>query len=149
MSHDRHLVELTADRLWLIADGSAREFTGSLDDYRRQVLSGSSEAKDAAEPSGKVNRKEARRAAAKARERTSALRKQVKEAEALIEKLSRERSDIDHALFHPDQYEDDKAGQPATKLMKKRAGIEKRLEKAEADWLDAQHKLEAAESDAA
>ncbi|MEM7123652.1 MAG: ABC-F family ATP-binding cassette domain-containing protein [Pseudomonadota bacterium] len=149
VSHDRHLVELTADRLWLIADGTAREFTGSLDDYRRQVLSGSGEAKDAAEPGGKVNRKEARRAAAKARERTSALRKQVKEAEALIEKLSRERSEIDHALFHPDQYEGDKAGQPATNLMKKRADIEKRLEKAEADWLDAQHKLEAAESDAA
>ena len=149
VSHDRHLVELTADRLWLIADGTAREFTGSLDDYRRQILSGSNESKAEAEPSAKVNRKEARRAAAKARERTSALRKQVKEAEALIEKLSRERSEIDHTLFHPDQYDGDEAGQPATKLMKKRADIEKRLERAEADWLDAQHKLEAAESDAA
>ena len=149
VSHDRHLVELTADRLWLVADGTAREFTGSLDDYRRQILSGSNETKTEAEAGTKVNRKEARRAAAKARERTSALRKQVKEAEALIEKLSRERSEIDHALFHPDQYDGDQAGQPATKLMKKRADIEKRLERAEADWLDAQHKLEAAESDAA
>ncbi len=149
VSHDRHLVELTADRLWLVADGTAREFTGSLDDYRRQILSGSNETKTEAEAGTKVNRKEARRAAAKARERTSALRKQVKEAEALIEKLSRERSEIDHALFHPDQYDGDEAGQPATKLMKKRADIEKRLERAEADWLDAQHKLEAAESDAA
>ena len=50
VSHDRHLVELTVDRLWLVADSTAREFDGSLDDYRRQILSGSNDQKTDTEP---------------------------------------------------------------------------------------------------
>ena len=146
VSHDRHLVELTADRLWLVADGTAKEYDGSLDDYRRQILSRSSGERDTEAPAPRVNRKEARRAAAKAREQTSALRKEVQKTEKLVEQLSRERSELDHALFHP---EEETSGKPATELMKKRADIERRLERAEAAWLEAQHKLEAAESDAA
>ncbi|MBO0712192.1 MAG: ABC-F family ATP-binding cassette domain-containing protein, partial [Acetobacteraceae bacterium] len=34
ITHDPHLVELIADRLWLVADGTARPFDGDLDDYR-------------------------------------------------------------------------------------------------------------------
>src|SRR6516164_104541 len=40
VSHDWHLLELVADRLWLVADGTARPFEGDLDDYERQVLDG-------------------------------------------------------------------------------------------------------------
>ena len=149
VSHDRHLVELTADRLWLVADGTAQEYSGSLDDYRRQILSRSTTQKGTDAPAAKVNRKEERRAAAKARERTSALRKDVKKAEELVDQLSRERTQIDHALFHPDQYEGALAGRPASELMKKRADTERRLERAEAAWLEAQNKLEAADNDAA
>ena len=38
VSHDRHMLELTADRLVLVDDGTAKEFDGSLDDYRDMVL---------------------------------------------------------------------------------------------------------------
>src|SRR5580704_18567218 len=41
VSHDRFLLEACADRLWLVADGGVKPFDGDLDDYRRQVLSGS------------------------------------------------------------------------------------------------------------
>ena len=34
ISHDRHLVELVADSLWLVADGRVRPYEGDLDDYR-------------------------------------------------------------------------------------------------------------------
>ena len=34
VSHDRHLLEACADRLWLVADGTVREFEGDLDDYK-------------------------------------------------------------------------------------------------------------------
>ena len=149
VSHDRHLVDLTADRLWLIADGTTKEFTGSLDDYRREILGRSSGDKETEDSAPKASRKDARRAAARAREQTSALRKEVRKAEKTVEQLSREISEIDHALFHPEQYEDGKAGRPASELMKKRTDIERRLERAEAAWLDAQAKLEAAETDAA
>ncbi|MBX9701641.1 MAG: ATP-binding cassette domain-containing protein, partial [Acetobacteraceae bacterium] len=34
ITHDPHLVELVADRLWLVADGTVKPFEGDLDDYR-------------------------------------------------------------------------------------------------------------------
>ena len=36
ISHDRHLIELTADRLWLVADGRVRPFDGDIDSYRQR-----------------------------------------------------------------------------------------------------------------
>ena len=39
ISHDRHLIELVADHLWLVADGTVRPFDDDLDGYRRLVLS--------------------------------------------------------------------------------------------------------------
>src|SRR5262249_10260975 len=38
VSHDWHLLSLTADRLWLVADGAVKPFDGDLEDYRRMVL---------------------------------------------------------------------------------------------------------------
>src|SRR6266851_4872412 len=38
ISHDWHLLSLTADRLWLVAEGTARPWDGDLDDYRRYLL---------------------------------------------------------------------------------------------------------------
>ena len=35
ISHDRHLIEATADRLWLVKDGTVNPYDGDLDDYRR------------------------------------------------------------------------------------------------------------------
>ncbi|MCA8930800.1 MAG: ABC-F family ATP-binding cassette domain-containing protein, partial [Alphaproteobacteria bacterium] len=35
VSHDPHLIELVADRLWLVADGTCRAYDGDLGDYRR------------------------------------------------------------------------------------------------------------------
>jgi ATP-binding cassette subfamily F protein 3 len=38
ITHDRSLIELVADRLWLAADGHVRPFAGDMDDYARFVL---------------------------------------------------------------------------------------------------------------
>jgi len=38
ITHDRSLIELVADRLWLAADGQVRPFAGDMDDYARFVL---------------------------------------------------------------------------------------------------------------
>jgi len=40
VSHDRRLLEATADRLLLVANGRVEPFDGDLDDYRRYLLSG-------------------------------------------------------------------------------------------------------------
>ena len=34
VSHDRHLIDACADRLWLVADGNVTPYEGDLDDYR-------------------------------------------------------------------------------------------------------------------
>ncbi len=38
ITHDRSLIELVADRLWLAADGHVKPFDGDMDDYARFVL---------------------------------------------------------------------------------------------------------------
>ncbi|MEA2946902.1 MAG: ATP-binding cassette, subfamily er 3 [Alphaproteobacteria bacterium] len=38
ITHDRSLIELVADRLWLVADGHVRPFAGDMDAYARFVL---------------------------------------------------------------------------------------------------------------
>ncbi len=38
VSHDRHLIEACADRLWLVGEGTVAPYEGDLDDYRRLVL---------------------------------------------------------------------------------------------------------------
>ena len=35
ISHDPHLIELTVDRFWLVADGTVKSFDGDMDDYRK------------------------------------------------------------------------------------------------------------------
>jgi ATP-binding cassette subfamily F protein 3 len=38
ITHDRSLMEMVADRLWLAADGSVKPFDGDMDDYAKFVL---------------------------------------------------------------------------------------------------------------
>src|SRR5690606_30962440 len=95
ISHDPHLIELTADRLWLVADGTCRPFDGDMDDYRRHLLEERrdrnaqrrAEKRAGETPSGggaggrsAVDRKEQRRAAAEARAAIQHLRRAAKEA---------------------------------------------------------------------
>ncbi|MFZ0692889.1 MAG: ABC-F family ATP-binding cassette domain-containing protein [Alphaproteobacteria bacterium] len=155
VSHDRHMLELTADRLVLVADGMATEFRGSLDDYRDFVLgrgegrgeNGNDDAtKDGGKPGKRVSRKDERRLAARARERSQALRDAVKQAEAEVIKLSSRRTEIDRALFDPKNAEAAFKNSPATQLMKTRAEIERKLAAAEERWLHANDALERAET---
>ncbi len=37
ISHDRHLIEATADRLWLVKDGAVKPYDGDMSDYRTEV----------------------------------------------------------------------------------------------------------------
>jgi ATP-binding cassette subfamily F protein 3 len=147
VSHDRHLLELTSDRLVLIADGTAKEFAGTLDDYRDLLLSrGDTAASNDDEAPGKrLSKKDQRKAAAEAREQTQSLRKAVKQAETEMADFSAKRSDIDRALFDPSGYEGPHKNVPAGQLMKTRGDIERKLEAAEAKWLEASEALELAE----
>src|SRR6204780_2691524 len=63
VSHDRRLIEATAERLLLVADGKVVPFEGDLDDYRRFLLSGDN-APSRQIPENKANKQDSRRGAA-------------------------------------------------------------------------------------
>jgi ATP-binding cassette subfamily F protein 3 len=46
VSHDWHLLELTADRLWIVGNQTVRPYDGTLDDYRHEILSGKKDLKE-------------------------------------------------------------------------------------------------------
>lgn len=139
VSHDRHMVELTADRLVLVDDGTAREYDGSLDDYIAMILKG-----DAGKADGlsKADRKAEKKAAAEAREKQAELRKDAKDAESEIAKLTARRKALDEAMFAPDQAQGDLAKLTMTELMKQRADVADRLDTLEAKWLEISEVLE-------
>jgi len=143
VSHDRHMIELTADRLVLVDAGTAKEYNGSMEDYIAFVLSS-----DGAAGGGKskANRKEERRAAAEAREKSVAIRKRAQEAEELVATLSAQRSALDRAMFDPSSAEPVLRTLGMSELMKRRGEVEKKLEAAEAAWLEASEALETVEA---
>jgi ATP-binding cassette subfamily F protein 3 len=143
VSHDRHLVELTADRLILVAQGTARDYPDSLDDYRAQVLSESSAPAERDGAPKRANRRDERRTAAQARERTQPLRDAVRKAEAEFARLTKCRAEVERALLDPARYAGD--GADIGTLMKTRADLDRAIASAESTWLQASEKLEQAE----
>ena len=141
VSHDRHMIEMTADRLVLVDQGTAKPFEGNLDDYIAFVLA--KEPKGASTAEAKANRKDARREAAEAREKGNALRKSAKAAEAEMAKLGEKLSAIDRAMFDPASAAPDLAKLTMTELMKQRGAVAKAIEAAEAVWVEASEALEA------
>ena len=146
VSHDRHMLEMTADRLVLVDSGTAQEFDGSIDDYIAFVL-----AKDPATPrkgdaARGVNKKDQRKANAEAREKGQALRKRARAAEAELERLTSERSAVDQALFDPRSATPALAKLTMTELMKHRATLDTQIGQAEAAWLEASEQVEAIEA---
>src|SRR5205814_9310704 len=92
VSHDWHLLELVADRLWLVERGTARPFEGDLEDYERQVLDGggSGNGSRSSEPQF-CSRRAARRRAAERRRKLEPLRQAARLAEEKITRLTEER----------------------------------------------------------
>jgi ATP-binding cassette, subfamily F, member 3 len=141
VSHDRHLIELVAERLWLVADGTARPFDGDLDDYEQQVLEGDTGAEGsragAAETGG---RRTARRSAAERRRELEPLRRAVRRAEAAISHLTAERDALDRVLAQPQSRKIYAAALSDT--LKRRAELVRLIERAELDWLTAEEAIE-------
>ncbi|MEP2102902.1 MAG: ABC-F family ATP-binding cassette domain-containing protein [Parasphingorhabdus sp.] len=144
VSHDRHMLELTADRLVMVDSGKAGEFSGSLNDYTDFVLGRNQEAKPAAGGGSGGNRKEERRLAAERRKQQSELRKTASTAEKKIETLGKKLSGIDRAMFDPASAEQDYTDLTMTELMKLRATVQDELEQNEAAWMEANEALEMA-----
>jgi ATP-binding cassette, subfamily F, member 3 len=142
VSHDRYLLEACADRLWLVQGGKVAPFDGDLDEYRRQVLSGSGECSSAAAKAPEHDRGEARRAAAERRTETAPLRKRVQKAEADIALLTRQLAKLDTTLADGELFARDPTR--AAELSKTRAHIVASIAAAEEEWLAASSAIETA-----
>ncbi len=147
ISHDRHLIETSADRLWIAARGTVRAYDGDLNDYRKYVLSG---AKDAAlegvAPQGgeiespRGSAQERRRQAAQRRERLKPLKKKIAEFEREIASAQKQIAALDVELADADLYERDPQG--AKDAVRRHGDMKRTLEALEAQWLEATESYE-------
>jgi ATP-binding cassette subfamily F protein 3 len=140
ITHDPHLVELVADRLWLVGDGTVAPFDGDLDDYRTLLAE---RARPAARADAQPTRRDERRERAEARAALAPLRRRAKEAEARIARLAAERAGIEARLADPALYAPGRVGE-VTQAQTRLAAIARETAAAEADWLAAEEALEEA-----
>lgn len=152
ISHDQSLVELTADRLWLVADGTCKPYEDDIAGYRtllfeqrkaerKSVTNGG----QTTEPPGAKRqpaRKEQRQAAAALRARLAPLKKKVDLAEQHVDHLNNELGSLEAKLADPALYR----GTPdaIAALRKNLAETVKQLEAAEMRWIDANEVYESA-----
>ncbi|MET0363832.1 MAG: ABC-F family ATP-binding cassette domain-containing protein [Sphingobium sp.] len=144
VSHDRHMLEMTADRLVLVDQGTAKEFDGSIENYIQLILSkdGGKGGKNEGGKADKGNKKDQRRAAAEAREKYQELSKRAKKAETELARLTDGRSALDKAMFDPSTAPAGLANLGMSELMKRRAEMDSKIEAAEAAWMEASEALE-------
>lgn len=145
VSHDRHLLRVTTDRLLLVNDGRVTDFEGSLDDYpawlagreRRGVPAPEEGVRSAAAD------RERRRIDAQRRQRIAPWRRRVADAEAALERLEVRRQTIEQRLADPALYEGEQRD-ALLALLAEQADIEREREQGEAEWLAAAEALERA-----
>ena len=158
ISHDRHLVAATADRLWLVKGGSVEAYDGDIDSYRSELLaerSGRARSNAASESSSAGNgggedkvalqsRAEQRRAAAERRAEIAPLKKALEAADMTVTRLANEISKLDVILADADLY----IAEPerVQKLAVQRGQLAQQLATAEETWLEAGEAYEQAKA---
>ena len=151
ISHDRHLIEACADRLWVVRDGAVKPYDGDIDAYRTELLAerGTGPRRGDRDKGETVRsaRAEQRRASADRRATLAPLKKAMQAAEREVERIAADIARLDTLLADPQFYVRDA---PAAQ----RAGVErgrlvKRLGQAEEAWLAASEAYERASAEAA
>ena len=144
ISHDRHLIEATVDRLWIVKDGTVSAFDGDLEDYRQEVVGSSSKGKKGSDNDGGGSKAEKRKKAAQERASLAPMKKKIKDFESLVERLSKQIQSLDAELANPEQFAD--APYKIAQKTKQRAERAAELAKAEEDWLLLTSEVEEAEA---
>jgi ATP-binding cassette, subfamily F, member 3 len=144
ISHDRHLIEATADRLWLVKDGSVQPFDGDMADYRQIVTGVSADRRDRRE-ADKASKADRRREAAARRTAAEPLAKEIRATEALMDRLRKRIDLIEDQLADPKLYERDPNA--ATQLSKERSQLTAQLSGHEERWLEMSAEYEEATAD--
>ena len=142
ISHDRHMVELTADRLVLVDEGTARAYDGSMDDYIDFVL-GRNQPKTAGDKQDNTNTK---RKSREDKEKVKQLRADLGRAEREMTQAQADLDLLDAALIKPEAAAPEFAGRSHSDLLARRAVLAEALEAFEAKWLGLGEEIEAIEA---
>ncbi|BCU07737.1 ATP-binding cassette domain-containing protein [Allochromatium tepidum] len=151
VSHDRHLLRVTSDDLWLVDGGAVRPFDGDLDDYPAWLagrqLRDEQKGPTAPGPSERGGeRKQQRRQAAEARKALQPLRTREKTLERRLNELSERRAALEQELTAPELYE------PAAKdrllnLLAEQRRLQTDLDDTETAWLEVCEAIEQFQTD--
>jgi len=145
VSHDRHLLKVNSDKLILVANGRATEFKGSVDDYPKwlaehnkgAVITDFDNKQEGKQPQNTASaKKEQKRLDAQRRKQLQPLTSKIKRSERVMEKLGAEKVDIETQLADTGLYSDDNKDK-LKKLLTDQAYLQKELDQAEAEWLEA------------
>jgi ATP-binding cassette subfamily F protein 3 len=140
ITHDPDLVELVADRLWLVGEGTVRPYDGDLDDYRALLAERARPARAEAAP-----RRTERRERADARAALAPLRKLARAAEERVTRLLADQAALEAKLADPASYVEGRRTDLAA-LREKLTVVTRQLKQAEDEWLAAEEALEGAAS---
>ena len=147
VSHDRYLLRLVADRLWLVSDGRVTPFDGDLDDYAAWLRdAGGRETRGewaGAAPRAAIVEKERKRREAVQRQQLAPFKAAVARAEAELARLAAEGAALEARLAAPELYVP-AARAELTALLASQAEFRRRHAAAEETWLAASVALEAA-----
>jgi ATP-binding cassette, subfamily F, member 3 len=160
ISHDRHLIDASADRLWIVEGGTVTAYDKDMDAYRERMLEARGGRRSrqasperaeagqqkAATDAGGDTRAEQRRKAAEMRAQLAPLRKRMQQAESAVSNLQKKIDTIDTELADPDIYTSDSAR--AKDLVRERGTMAKQLEELELAWLQAADDYETASAEA-
>ena len=135
VSHDMHLLSMTADRLWLVNDGTVAPFEGDLESYREMLLA-------VEKPTQKEKPAAPKRPS---RDKVLSLRSEVRKCEDRVSKLTEMREKLDVKLADPTLYDGSRNDDIAV-WQKKHAEVVEALDLAETLWMDALEQLENAET---
>ncbi len=156
VSHDRHLLRSTCDKLILVHDGACGEYDGDLDDYaalvlehRKSVLEADRAARTTAVPAAAepaVNRKEERRLEAQERARKAALKKPLQKkleaAEKAMNAANEKLAALDAKIGDTDWYAST-APEEVQSVMKERGLLADEVSTLEETWLALSEDIEA------
>jgi ATP-binding cassette subfamily F protein 3 len=137
ISHDWHLLELTADRLWLVADSKVQPFEGDLEDYRKYMLGSRTGSQKKALSSNNAPRPVEKLRGADRRKALEQRRRTLRETEANVVRLADFKTEIERKLIDPKLDSAKRA-----ELMRQQADLARTLESAEAAWLAAEQAAE-------
>ncbi|WP_108125712.1 ATP-binding cassette domain-containing protein [Saccharospirillum mangrovi] len=151
VSHDRYLLNNTAEVFWWVNQGRVEEYSGDLEDYFQALLKQPTQLKGRAEAAPKpievatpVDKKQQRQQKAAERERLKPMKRQLQQLEKELEKLQQQLQAIESSLADTDLYEDARK-EELQSLLFEQATLSRRQQDVESEWLTLSEAVEAAE----